>query len=66
MGTRRTPLPGVGTRDDRTGASVVAGLRRTGVHPSPGPDFRLATGDTPVAAGTRDGVEARAAIVAGG
>ncbi|MFJ8586775.1 cation:proton antiporter regulatory subunit [Streptomyces sp. NPDC093595] len=66
MGTRRTPLPGVGTRCDRTGASVVAVLRRTGVLPSPGPAVRLAPGDLPVAAGTRDGVEIPAAIAAGG
>ncbi|NYI04326.1 cation:proton antiporter regulatory subunit [Allostreptomyces psammosilenae] len=50
----------------RTGASVVAVLRRTTVHPSPGPDFRFATGDTLVVVGTREGVDAFAAIVAGG
>lgn len=48
----------------RTGASIVAVLRRTGAHPSPGPDFRLAVGDTLVAVGTREGVDALAAIVA--
>ncbi|MET9802391.1 TrkA C-terminal domain-containing protein [Streptomyces sp. NPDC006368] len=50
----------------RTGASIVAVLRRTSAHPSPGPDFRLAIGDTLVAVGTRDGVDALAAIIAGG
>ncbi|MFF8828099.1 cation:proton antiporter regulatory subunit [Streptomyces sp. NPDC015131] len=50
----------------RTGASVVAVLRRTSVHPSPGPDFRLAVGDTLVAVGTREGVDTLAGIVAGG
>ncbi|WP_328393874.1 potassium transporter TrkA [Streptomyces sp. NBC_00390] len=50
----------------RTGASIVAVLRRTGAHPSPGPDFRFATGDTLVAVGTREGVDALAEIIAGG
>ncbi|ANW17302.1 cation:proton antiporter regulatory subunit [Streptomyces clavuligerus] len=50
----------------RTGASIVAVLRRTGAHPSPGPDFRLTTGDTLVAVGTREGVDALADIIAGG
>ncbi|MGA4797522.1 cation:proton antiporter regulatory subunit [Streptomyces lavendulocolor] len=49
----------------RTGASIVAVLRRTSVHPSPGPEFRLAIGDTLVAVGTREGVDALAGIVAG-
>jgi TrkA domain protein len=50
----------------RTGASIVAVLRRTGAHPSPGPGFRFATGDTLVAVGTREGVDALAEIIAGG
>ncbi|WP_149180723.1 TrkA C-terminal domain-containing protein [Streptomyces sp. TRM49041] len=49
----------------RTGASIVAVLRRTSAHPSPGPDFRLAIGDTLVVVGTRDGVDALAAIIGG-
>ncbi|GAA2231628.1 TrkA C-terminal domain-containing protein [Streptomyces amakusaensis] len=50
----------------RTGASVVAVLRRTSAHPSPGPEFRFAIGDTLVAVGTREGVDALAEIIAGG
>jgi TrkA domain protein len=50
----------------RTGASVVAVLRRTSAHPSPGPDFRFALGDTLVAVGTREGVDALAEIIAEG
>ncbi|HET6859972.1 MAG TPA: TrkA C-terminal domain-containing protein [Streptomyces sp.] len=50
----------------RTGASIVAVLRRTVAQPSPGPDFRLAIGDTLVAVGTREGVDALAEIIAGG
>ncbi|MEU7283185.1 TrkA C-terminal domain-containing protein [Streptomyces sp. NPDC045431] len=50
----------------RTGASIVAVLRRTSVHPSPAPDFRMAVGDTLVAVGTREGVDALSAIIAGG
>ncbi|MGW6461611.1 cation:proton antiporter regulatory subunit [Streptomyces sp. NPDC055078] len=50
----------------RTGASIVAVLRRTSAHPSPGPDFRFALGDTLVAVGTREGVDALAEIIAGG
>ncbi|MFD3440249.1 MULTISPECIES: cation:proton antiporter regulatory subunit [unclassified Streptomyces] len=50
----------------RTGASIVAVLRRTGAHPSPGPDFRFAAGDTLVAVGTREGVDALVEIIAGG
>ncbi|WP_236239351.1 cation:proton antiporter regulatory subunit [Streptomyces sp. CC228A] len=49
----------------RTGASVVAVLRRTSAHPSPGPDFRLAIGDTLVVVGTREGVDALDAIIGG-
>jgi len=50
----------------RTGASIVAVLRRTAAVPSPTPDFRLATGDILVVVGTREGVEAVADLIAGG
>ncbi|MFE6775144.1 cation:proton antiporter regulatory subunit [Streptomyces sp. NPDC057702] len=50
----------------RTGASIVAVLRRTSAHPSPGPDFRFAIGDTLVAVGTREGVDALSTIIAEG
>lgn len=46
-----------------TGASIVAVLRRTGAVPSPGPDFRLAGGDTLIVIGTREGVDAAAVIL---
>ncbi|MBP0454272.1 MULTISPECIES: cation:proton antiporter regulatory subunit [unclassified Kitasatospora] len=46
-----------------TGASIVAVLRRTGALPSPAPDFRLAGGDTLIVIGTREGVDAAAAIL---
>lgn len=46
-----------------TGASVVAVLRRADAIPSPAPDFRLAGGDTLIVIGTREGVEAAAAIL---
>lgn len=46
-----------------TGASIVAVLRRAGAVPSPAPDFRLAGGDTLIVIGTREGVEAAAAIL---
>lgn len=49
----------------RTGASIVAILRRTGAHPAPGPDFRLEAGDTLLAVGTREGVSDLADIIAG-
>ncbi|MBO8199932.1 cation:proton antiporter regulatory subunit [Streptomyces smyrnaeus] len=49
----------------RTGASIVAVLRRTGPVPSPGPDFRLEAGDTLVAVGTREGVDELTRIIAG-
>ncbi|MFF9867452.1 cation:proton antiporter regulatory subunit [Streptomyces sp. NPDC013953] len=58
--------PGDTRPPSRTGASVVAVLRRTGLHPWPGPGRRLAAGDTPAAPGTRDGVDVLAAIAAGG
>lgn len=50
----------------RTGASIVAVLRRTGAVPSPTPDFRFATGDTVVVVGTREGVDAVAELITGG
>jgi TrkA domain protein len=50
----------------RTGASIVAVLRRLGATPSPTPDFRFATGDTLVVVGTREGVDAVADLIAGG
>ena len=50
----------------RTGASIVAVLRRTGAHPSPAPDYRLEAGDTLVAVGTREGVSDLADIIDGG
>ncbi|MFF2373553.1 cation:proton antiporter regulatory subunit [Streptomyces xiamenensis] len=50
----------------RTGASIVAVLRRTGAHPSPGPDYRLEAGDTLLVVGTREGVSDLADIIAGG
>ncbi|MGW7431503.1 cation:proton antiporter regulatory subunit [Streptomyces sp. NPDC054861] len=46
-----------------TGASIVAILRRSGAIPSPAPDFRLAGGDTLIVIGTREGVDAAAAIL---
>ncbi|MDT0309475.1 TrkA C-terminal domain-containing protein [Streptomyces sp. DSM 44917] len=49
----------------RTGVSIVAVLRRTGAHPSPGPDYRLEAGDTLLVVGTREGVEELADIIAG-
>ncbi|MGX1882248.1 cation:proton antiporter regulatory subunit [Streptomyces sp. NPDC055287] len=50
----------------RTGASIVAVLQRTSATPSPGPEFRLSIGDTLVAVGTREGVDALVEIIAGG
>jgi TrkA domain protein len=50
----------------RTGASIVAVLRRIGATPSPTPDFRFAIGDTLVVVGTREGVDAVADLIAGG
>lgn len=40
----------------RTGVSIVAVLRDDEAHPAPGPDFRLAAGDTAVVVGTPDGI----------
>ncbi|MER6953417.1 TrkA C-terminal domain-containing protein [Streptomyces sp. NPDC000618] len=46
-----------------TGVSIVAVLRRAEAIPSPTPGFRLAGGDTLILIGTREGVEAAAAIL---
>jgi TrkA domain protein len=46
-----------------TGVSIVAVLRRAEAIPSPGPEFRLAGGDTLIVIGTREGVEAAALIL---
>ncbi|GAA4791304.1 TrkA C-terminal domain-containing protein [Streptomyces sanyensis] len=46
-----------------TGVSVVAVLRRAEAVPSPGPDYRLAGGDTLIVVGTREGVDAAAGIL---
>ncbi len=46
-----------------TGCSIVAVLRRAEAIPSPAPDFRLAGGDTLIVVGTREGVDAAAAIL---
>ncbi|MFI8190237.1 cation:proton antiporter regulatory subunit [Streptomyces sp. NPDC085946] len=46
-----------------TGASVVAVLRRAAAIPSPAPGFRLAGGDILIVIGTREGVDAAAAIL---
>ena len=68
--TARSPYSGRTLGDTqartRTGASIVAVLRRTAPTPSPAPDFRFATGDTLVVVGTREGVDAVADLIAGG
>lgn len=46
-----------------TGVSIVAVLRRSEAIPSPPPDFRLAGGDILIVIGTREGVDAAAAIL---
>lgn len=46
-----------------TGASIVAVLRRAEAIPSPTPSFRLAGGDILIVIGTREGVDAAAAIL---
>ncbi|MFG2196050.1 cation:proton antiporter regulatory subunit [Streptomyces sp. NPDC048639] len=46
-----------------TGVSIVAVLRRAEAIPSPGPDYRLAGGDTLIVIGTREGVDAAAEIL---
>jgi TrkA domain protein len=46
-----------------TGVSIVAVMRRAEAIPSPGPEFRLAGGDTLIVIGTREGVDAAAEIL---
>ncbi|MFE0732549.1 cation:proton antiporter regulatory subunit [Streptomyces antibioticus] len=46
-----------------TGVSIVAVLRRAEAVPSPKPDFRLVGGDVLIVIGTREGVDAAAAIL---
>ncbi|WP_431874036.1 cation:proton antiporter regulatory subunit [Micromonospora marina] len=48
----------------RTGASIVAVLRRGEVNVSPGPSFRFAAGDVVVVVGTRQGLDGVSAILA--
>ncbi len=50
----------------RSGVSVVAVLRDDQTHPAPGPEFRIAPGDTLVVVGTPDGVTAAAGILRAG
>lgn len=50
----------------RTGASIVAVLRPSGSVPAPEPTFRLEAGDTVVAAGTAEGVEAVRSLLQSG
>ncbi|MFD3520199.1 cation:proton antiporter regulatory subunit [Streptomyces sp. NPDC058653] len=68
--TKRSPFAGrtLGSTQarTRTGASIVAVLRRTDAVPSPAPDFRFALGDTLVVVGTREGVDAVAELITGG
>jgi TrkA domain protein len=47
----------------RTGSSIVAVLRGTNAIPSPGPDFRLAGGDTLIVIGTREGADSASVIL---
>lgn len=65
--TEGTPFAG-GTIGDtgartRTGVSVVAVLRGDQAFPAPGPDFRLAPGDTLVVVGTARGIESLAVLL---
>ncbi|MFH9815454.1 cation:proton antiporter regulatory subunit [Streptomyces sp. NPDC017230] len=46
-----------------TGVSIVAVLRRAEAIPSPGPEFRLAGGDTLIVIGTREGVDAAVEVL---
>ncbi|MFE2755368.1 cation:proton antiporter regulatory subunit [Actinosynnema sp. NPDC059335] len=50
----------------RTGASIVAVVRRGSVHPSPRPDFPFEGGDLVVVVGTADGLNAAAELLGGG
>lgn len=54
---------GAGALRTRTGASVVAVLRREETFPSPEPDFVLEIGDTVVAVGTEEGIRALSALL---
>lgn len=47
----------------RTGSSIVAVLRGANAIPSPGPDFRLAGGDTLIVIGTREGADSARVIL---
>ena len=47
----------------RTGSSIVAVLRGANAIPSPGPEFRLAGGDTLIVIGTREGADCASAIL---
>ena len=47
----------------RTGTSIVAVLRGANAIPSPGPDFRLAGGDTLIVIGTREGADSASVIL---
>jgi len=49
----------------RTGASIVAILRRGTMHPSPAPDFVFEPGDLVVTVGTREGIDAVGRILDG-
>jgi TrkA domain protein len=49
---------GEGQYRTRTGASIVAVIRGDGSVPAPGPEFRIDRGDTVVAVGTTDGLNA--------
>jgi TrkA domain protein len=61
---RARPMGDIRART-RTGASIVAVLRRTGAFPSPGPGHRLEAGDTLLVVGTREGVDDLADIITG-
>jgi TrkA domain protein len=60
-----TSIAGAGIRA-RSGASVIAVLRGDQTHPAPGPEFRIAAGDTLVVVGTPEGVIAAAGILRAG
>jgi TrkA domain protein len=47
----------------RTGVSIVAVVRGEDAHPAPGPEFRLAAGDTAVVVGTPEGISAAASLL---
>jgi TrkA domain protein len=49
----------------RTGASIVAVMRRSEVIPSPTPDFRFQPGDVVVVVGTREGVQGVSELLEG-